>query len=260
PMATIIRPDTQGRAQLADFLRSRRARLSPADVGLPPGRRRRTPGLRREEVAGLAGVGVTWYTWLEQGREVRPSVQVLDAVAAALRLSTAERRYLYGLARNEEPPLEPGRAEVVPPSVQRVIDGMPWPAHVRGRRFDMLAWNRGVEALVGDVPTYLGGTRNIVLNMFTNPATRTLYERWPDVAQGLLAACRESAGRHLGDPWFDELIGTLTERSAEFRAWWPRHDVRGLEAGRKALVHPIAGRLVFEHVSFLVAEAPDLRL
>jgi transcriptional regulator with XRE-family HTH domain len=247
------------RTELSEFLKSRRARISPAAVGLPIGRRRRTPGLRREEVAGLAGVGLTWYTWLEQGRDIRVSPEVLSAIARALQMEPAERAHLFRLAGHTPPMPEP-TADIISPRLQHVLDAWdPYPAHITGRRRDVLAWNRTSEAIIGwsQLPD---GWRNVVWNVFMVPATRTRLVEWEKEAALSVAALRAEAGRDLGDPDYEELITELLEGSPEFAAIWARQDVRGRREGLKRYDHPDIGRFDLEYTSFQVAEQPSLRL
>ncbi len=183
------------RDELADFLRTRRAALQPGDVGLPNGGRRRTAGLRREEVAQLAGVGVTWYTWLEQGRDVRASLDVLEALARALRLTATERTHLLLLGRGEEPPPPKSPAERVSPTLKRMMKSLdPNPAFVLGRRWDYLAWNRAACAVFGDFEKVPRGARNHVWLTFMDPARREL---WLDWERGMRLWSRDSAPRAL---------------------------------------------------------------
>jgi transcriptional regulator with XRE-family HTH domain len=251
----------QRRAELADFLRTRRAALQPEDVGLPNGGRRRTPGLRREEVAALAGVGTTWYTWLEQGRDVRASLEVLEALARALRLTPAERTHLVLLGRGEEAPPLAGPAERVAPSVRRLIENLGAnPAFVIGRRWDYLAWNDAACALLGDLGEIPPAERNHVWQMFANPARRELFADWRRDARLVVAKFRADSARNIGDPAWDRLIDALRESSPEFRREWKRHEVATASAGRKVLRHPVVGTLVFEHAAFNPVEAPEQRL
>jgi transcriptional regulator with XRE-family HTH domain len=249
------------REELADFLKTRRARLTPAEVGLPDGAgRRRTPGLRREEVAMLAGVSTVWYTWLEQGRDVRPSPQVLGSVAGALRLDADERAHLFALAESGTHPLVP-REEKVGPALRRALDALnPNPAYVMGRRWDKLAWNGAMTAVFGDFGALPPKERNTVWRMFTNGRLRETMPDWEGHARHVLAQFRASWGRHAGDPDFVELIEALKEASPEFREWWPMHDVQGSPEGRKELDHPVVGRMVLEHTTFQLHDDPDLKL
>ncbi len=251
----------QRRAELADFLRRRRESLRPDDVGLPDGGRRRTPGLRREEVALLAGVGTTWYTWLEQGRDVRASLDVLEALARALRLTPAERTHLVLLGRGEEPPPCTPAAEHVSPTLRRLIEHLGTnPAYVLGRRSDYLAYNRAACAVFGDFDRLPPGTRNHVWLHFMDPRRREMFADWDRSARLIVAKFRADSARHLGDPEFDQLISALRRSSPEFCKLWKRHEVARAGSGRKEVLHPVVGKLVFEHAVFNPAEAPDQRL
>jgi transcriptional regulator with XRE-family HTH domain len=249
------------RAELADFLRNRREALRPEDVGLPGGGRRRTPGLRREEVAQLAGVGTTWYTWLEQGRDVRASASVLEAISGALELTNAERAHLMLLGRGEE--VKPARApeETINPTIKRMVENMgDGPACVTGRRFDFLAWNDAHAAVFGDPADLPEGRRNLLWKIFMDPAMRKQLPDWNEGARRLVARFRAEAARHVGDPDFDDLISALQEGSPEFRKWWDLHEVATSGVGRKVVRHPKVGKLVFEHAVFRPQETPEQRL
>jgi len=249
------------RRAFAAFLRSRRERLVPSEVGLPNGFRRRTSGLRREEVAQLAGVGVTWYTWLEQGRRVSPSAEVLGALATALRLDAAERRHLFVLA--DRPPALKREAgpEVVDAPIRRMLASLGGqPAYVIGRRWDILAWNRAAAAVFGDYARLEGDARNIMHLMFANPAHRAMLADWPSLAAVTLAMFRADYAPYRGDADFERLIASLRAASPEFREWWPRQEIAGHLSGHKRIDHPAAGRMLFEYTSFAVSGAEGLRL
>ena len=250
------------REELADFLRTKRSSLQPDDVGLPDGSRRRTPGLRREEVALLAGVGTTWYTWLEQGRDVRASLDVLEAVARALQLTPAERAHLILLGRGEQASPCKAPAEKVPPTLQRLVENTgPGPVYLLGRRWDYLAWNKSFERVFGWEPGPDPLTRNHVWLWFMDPARRTLCPGdWAASARLLVAKFRADSARHIGDPAFEELTSALNSSSPEFRKLWKRHEVAGSGLGRKELTHPLVGPLAFDHAVFLHGEAGDQRL
>jgi transcriptional regulator with XRE-family HTH domain len=249
------------RDELADFLRTRRASLQPGEVGLPDGGRRRTPGLRREEVAQLAGVGSTWYTWLEQGRDVKASLEVLEAISRALRLTPAERVHLILLGRGEEAPPCSAPAERVSASLRRVIEHLgPNPAFVLGRRWDYLAWNRATTVLFGDLAGIPRAARNHIWLTFMDPARREMFPDWERNARLCVAKFRADSARHIGDPSFEELIHTLRKSSPEFCTCWKRHEVARGGGGRKELRHPVAGTLVFEHAVFGPQETPEQRL
>ena len=249
------------RAELADFLRRRRESIKPDQVGLPSGGRRRTPGLRREEVALLAGVGTTWYTWLEQGRDVRASLDVLEALARALNLSPVERTHLMLLARGEEPPPCKYSAERVSASLKRLIENLGVnPAYVIGRRWDYLAWNDAARMILGDVDSIPRGERNHVWQYFMNPARREMLTDWERGSRLLVARFRADHARHLGDPAFEQLVAALRQSSPEFCREWKRHEVARSTPSRKEIRHPIAGMLVFEHAVFSPLDVPDQRL
>jgi transcriptional regulator with XRE-family HTH domain len=249
------------REELADFLRMRRAALQPEDVGLPGGGRRRTPGLRREEVAQLAGVGTTWYTWLEQGRDVRASLDVLEALARALRLDPAERNHLILLGRGEAAPPCKSPAERVSPTLRRLIENLgPNPAYVLGRRWDYLAWNDAAVALLGDFAAIPRAARNHAWQTFTDPARREMFSDWERSSRVLVAKFRGDSARHIGDPEFEALIAALRKTSPDFARAWQRHEVSTTGEGRKDLRHPVAGLMSFSHVVFHPAEKLEQRL
>jgi transcriptional regulator with XRE-family HTH domain len=252
--------ETTTRAELSSFLRSRRARVSPATVGLHGRMRRRTPGLRREEVADLAGVSSTWYTWLEQGRDIRVSAEVLAGIARALQLEPAERAHLFRLAGHAPPAPEPAAA--VSPRLRRILDHWDsFPAHVVGRRRDVLAWNRASEAL--NRWSRLPEDRRNVLWFMLMPSTRRLLLDWEREAALSVAAFRADAGENIGDPDHQALVNELLEESPDFAAIWARQDVRGRLEGLKRLQHPEhpeLGPFELEFTSFQVAEQPSLRL
>jgi transcriptional regulator with XRE-family HTH domain len=247
-----------GRNELSDFLRSRRERLSPSLVGLPAGRRRRTPGLRREEVAQLAGIGVDWYIRLEQGRSVSPSAATVDALAKALRLSKVEHAHLRALTRNTD-----GRVftrEVVPDALRRMVEGLNQPAYITGRRWDVCAWNRAADDIFG-FGRMAEGDRNILIIVMVNPAVRRLFgAAWAEEARRIVAQFRTSHDLWAGDPAFTSLLERLHDGCPEFAGWWKAHDVRGPAAGIKVLKHPKKGVLRFAHASFQANDDPGLKL
>jgi len=248
------------REDLAQFLRSRRARIAPADVGLPEGRRRRTPGLRREEVAQLAGVGVTWYTWLEQGRAINASVQVLDAIARTLRLDRAEREHLYLLAGL---PSVPDPAETcLPAEVQSVMDALsPVPAVVYSGRYDALAWNGSYATIFPRLTGAPVAERNVLWQMFTTPACcSAIGNRAVEVAT-MVATFRAAYARRMGEPTWVSFVDRLSAVSEEFAAMWARHDVASPALRVKIFVQNL-GRpdIRTTTTSFAVAGTPDARM
>jgi transcriptional regulator with XRE-family HTH domain len=249
------------RSAFADFLRSRRERVRPGDVGLPEEGRRRTPGLRRAEVAQLAGISPDYYVRLEQGRNVRPSPSVLDALARTLRLDEDERGHLYQLARSESAPRRRGTVDRVHPRVRRLVEVVdPTPAVVLNTRMDVLAWNRMYVAMCMDYGTLPRERRNAVWFTFCVPAARSLYVDWETAARQGIAHLRAAAGQDPDDPVTKALIGELSVKSPEFRKWWARHDVAVYSSGRKELQHPAVGHLVLDYQSFQIPNTPDQQL
>jgi transcriptional regulator with XRE-family HTH domain len=250
----------RSRAELSDFLVSRRARLTPTDVGLPDGGRRRTKGLRREEVASLAGIGLTWYTWFEQGREIRVSPDFLENVARALRLSGAERRHLFALLDRENAPAATVPERKVTPAQQRMIDGMPhYPAYYRTARWDVIAWNKPASRLFG-FGDLKPEERNLMRMMFLDADFRAMVPNWAQAAPNLLAKFRGDYAHYRGDAATDALVQELRQRSPEFKLWWRRHDVLSPGEGIKTLRIPGKGDMLFEHTGFSVNGEPDLNL
>ncbi len=253
--------EAQQRAALGEFLRTRRARLTPAQVGLPTGIRRRTPGLRREEVAIAAGVSTTWYTYLEQGRDIRVSRSVLESIADALHLNQDERMHLFLLAEPPAPAPCPLPDKALPPAYQLVLDGLEdYPAYIRGRRMDILAWNKAACAVFGDFAMIPEQERNLLWLLFTDTPFRRLFVDSDSLAQEMVEIFRETAARHLGAPWLNEFIDALSQVSPAFRRSWNGHDVRRKRAvAVRELHHPELGRLVFTAAGFQVSGDPDLQ-
>jgi transcriptional regulator with XRE-family HTH domain len=247
------------RRELGEFLRARRERTSPAEVGLPGSDRRRTPGLRREELAVLAGVSTTWYAYLEQGREVNPSDQVLTAIADALRLTGDERVHLRALADGTAGSTPPAPTETLAPEVAAIPALLsPAPAYITGVTTDVLAWNdAAAEYFSGMIGRSDSTTPNLARWVFLDPAARRILLDWTEVAQSVLARLRTNAGRHPGDARFACLATELREGSAEAAAWWPRYDIATSHSGTKRLHHPTRGPLTLTHASFAVTDAPD---
>ncbi len=248
-----------GRSELGDFLRSRREKLNPGAMGLANRRRRRTPGLRREEVAELAGIGVDWYIRLEQGRNVSPSVTTVDALARALRLGTAEHAHLRALASNTD--RRAFQRESVPAAIRRLVEGLAQPAYITGRRWDILAWNAAAVDIFGDFDRLAEADRNILIYMLTDPAARRLFDAtWADEAKRMVAQFRATHDLWAGSPAFVDLLERLSQDSAEFAGWWQAHDIRSVSAGQKLLNHPRKGLLRFEYATFQANEDPALKL
>jgi transcriptional regulator with XRE-family HTH domain len=255
-------PDSEARRrELSAFLRTRRARINPTDVGLLNGARRRTPGLRREEVALLANIGVTWYTRLEQGLPINVSPEVLTSISSALQLTTRERDHLFVLAGQPITETTVADSERISEQVQRVLDALdPSPALVRGRRYDILAWNRGAVALFGDYAKMDVKERNSLWRYFMRPEARLCFPKWDDAAPKFVAQFRAIAAKYLEDPCFTSLINELLEASPEFRRYWSRHDVASVGDGFKHIYHPVAGELKLDYTLFSVPNYPDMSM
>ncbi|WP_280889632.1 helix-turn-helix transcriptional regulator [Streptomyces sp. LBL] len=240
------------RAELSEFLRTRRARLKPEDVGLRSfGRYRRVPGLRREELAQLAGVSVAYYTRLEQGNGRHVSAEVLDAVARALRLSDAEHARLTHLAKPKQKKKPAGRAQQVRGPLRTLLDTMDGvPALLVGRRSDILAWNRMAAAVFGDWAELPAHERNRARLVFLRPEYRDLFVDWEHKANNVVAQLRMDAGSHPDDPRLSALVGELSVKSEEFRRLWATHDVKDKCHGIQRLHHPLVGELDLHPESF----------
>ena len=248
----------RNRRELGDFLRSRRAALRPEAAGLPEGRRRRTPGLRREEVAELAGIGIDWYVRIEQGRAVNPSASTLDALARALRLSAVDRAHLLTLAGAGE--MQAFARESVPEALRRIVESLSQPAYITGRLWDVLAWNAAAEDMFA-FGRLAEEERNTLIGMFSNPATRALFgSGWPEEARRMIAQFRATYDLHATDPAFVGLVERLRASSAEFAAWWQAHDVRRPAAGQKSLSHPKKGAVRLAYATFQSNDDPALKL
>ncbi|GAA1312705.1 DNA-binding protein [Planotetraspora silvatica] len=241
------------RTELSEFLRTRRARLKPADVGIAEyGRRRRVPGLRREELAQIAGVSPAYYTRLEQGNGRNVSVEVLDAISGALRLSDTEHAHLLHLAKPQQRKRRPApqRQQVRPALVELLTALEGAPAYVWGRRTDVLAWNRTASALFGDWAARAPQERNWARITFLDPAARRLFADWESKAYDVVGNLRLDAGLHADDPLLAALIGELSMKSEDFRTLWAAHDVKKKSHGSMRLSHPLTGELTLRYETF----------
>jgi transcriptional regulator with XRE-family HTH domain len=249
------------RADLGHFLQTRRRLLQPGDVGLPTSSRRRTEGLRREEVANLAGVSVSWYTWLEQGRPINASRDVLNALARTLRLDEIECAHMLALAgHSARAAAVPGRVGV-PTGLLRLLDALePCPAYVIDARWDVLAWNTGQERLFPRFATIEAADRNLVWIVFCDPAARALIGDWENEARRVLSQFRAETIALADDADHQLLVGRLQHASMEFAQWWPRHDVGGFVEHVRTFHHPMAGELQLLNEQVIPAGEPDLRL
>ncbi|NEA31833.1 helix-turn-helix transcriptional regulator [Streptomyces sp. SID13031] len=247
------------RDELTEFLKSRRARVRPEDLGLKvfPGRRR-VPGLRREELAQVAGVSADYYVRLEQGRTENVSQEILDAVAEVLGLDEAEREHLTRLARPARRPKARRTTQRVRPGVRQLLNSLETvPAFLLGHRMDVLAWNRLAAAVVGDFAQLPPRERNLPRRVFLDESARDLYPQWEAMAVESVGYLRLYAGRYPDDPELAELVGELSIHSAEFRKQWARHDVRDKSFGVKELQHPLVGPLSLQYETLLLPGDPD---
>ncbi|MFF4038684.1 helix-turn-helix transcriptional regulator [Streptomyces sp. NPDC001816] len=257
-------PVTRGseirRHELAAFLRSRRERITPEQVGLPRGSRRRTPGLRREEVAQLSAVGVTWYTWLEQARDIQVSVQVLDALARTLMLDASERAHLFQLAGTTDP-TPAASCPSVTPALREVLRALePIPACVQNSRYDILAYNRTYARLMGDLDAIPPEDRNCMLLVHTNSDWRAAIVHLEDTQRLMAARLRASMAGHLGEPAWKMLLRRLETESPEFRENWERYEVVGTRTKTKEFLNPYVGHLTLEHTDLWLGPEVGARM
>ncbi len=252
-------PSNEQRRELGAFLRARREELRPTDAGLPAGvNRRRTPGLRREEVAELAGIGASWYTRLEQGKDVQLSPRALRGVADALRLTPVQREYVFALARGEALGLGPAPTKTVSATLQDVLDAQGAnPAYITDSRLNLLAWNQAALGVFGvfgrsfdEMPA---DERNIVWLIFTDRSRQLLVD-WETHAQRLLAQFRDASRHFVDDPWFPAFVEKLKRRSPQFDAWWSRRDVVRAQATEKVVDHPVVGHIELKQTVLQVVD------
>lgn len=247
------------RRELGAFLSSRRARLQPQAFGLPPGQRR-TPGLRREEVAVLAGVSVSWYTWLEQGRDIQPSAEALRRIAKVLQLNRVEASHLFALSTREAPALMTSGG--VSAGLEMLVQAInPIPAYVRTTRLDILVWNDAIADLFVDYASLLPHERNTLRLLFLYPPYRTRILDWEPMARGMMATFRAARAHAPDKAPFDSLVEELSAQSPEFQHWWQDTAVTGFDEGRKRMLHPVSGELIsFTYVALTPEGRPDLSL
>ncbi|MFU1795203.1 helix-turn-helix transcriptional regulator [Paenibacillus azoreducens] len=247
------------RKELGDFLRTRRSRVSPYEAGLQSSSRRRTPGLRREEVASLSGISLPWYTALEQGRDIQVSEQVLESLVRTLRLSRDERNYLFMLAK-ANPAVAPIK-EVdgsIPPALKQILDRLgTYPAFVVDRRWNVLAWNKTAGTLCGDLEQAKELERNLLWRTFMMEVSKDRIVNWENVSAMLLAHFRNRYAMYINDGWYQDLVCKLHGHSEPFRTWWERHEVAGNSEGDQVLNHPETGLLSFHYNTFMVSESSD---
>ncbi len=247
--------------ELADFLKNRRSKILPSQVGLSVTSRRRTSGLRREEVAQLAGIGLTWYTWLEQGRNIHVSSSVIESLCRVLLLDKNERRHLYLLADQTIPIDAREYKSKVDPALQHVLDSLVFcPSLIMDQRWNVIAWNKEACLLFGDFADMNVRERNVVWSMFTNKDFKQLFSDWSLYAKRLLGAFRASCGQYVEDPWLVQFIDDLKIQSTEFTALWSLHEIESTCEKYKKLNHPTVGILDFEVNNFEVSDNKGLKM
>jgi transcriptional regulator with XRE-family HTH domain len=261
-MATALQTNGTGdqrRRELAAFLRSRRERLRPEQVGLPPSRRRRTPGLRREEVAQLAGVGVTWYTWLEQARQINASPQVLDAIARTLQFDSYEHSHLFTLAGLPTTSIQ-YECGALSPVAQTLVDQMePYPAIILNYRWDLLAFNRVHATFLPELEETPIEERNCIWQAFNSPGWKAMMVDWEESVARMVAEYRAAMAEHIDDPAWQAFVDRLREAAPEFNVFWDRHDV-GTDNYTKRLMHPTAGLMHLNYTNLWFDQGPRARI
>lgn len=247
--------------ELGNFLKSRRNRILPSQVGLSDGIRRRTPGLRREEVAQLAGISLTWYTWLEQGRPISVSDQLIESLCNVLLLTKDERNHLFTLAAKSFPGSNYMEQRPITVALQNVLDSLDIvPAYIMDNRWNVIAWNQSACKVFYDFSKIAPDERNIVWMMFSNKEYMGLFNDWAFHARGVMARFRATCGKNIDDDWFTSFVSRLKRENPSFDEWWSLHDVYGMSNIIKEITHPIVGSLSFEFSSFDVSDNTNLKL
>jgi len=254
--------DKERRRELGDFLKVRRERLSPGDFNLPIGARRRAKGLRREEVSQLAGIGITWYTWLEQGRDIQVSSEVLEAISRIFTLNKEEKEHLFLLGNQ---PLPSTTVQNERENIDRVVKNLlsqlgHCPAYVTDEKLNIVDWNKAAMMVFGDFNEMDERNLNAVWRCFTSKEYQNLFQNWEDHAQRLIAQFRLAYTHFVGDEWFKTIISELSEESPQFYEWWSNHEVLGTPCGKKTIIHPVVGEMIMDHITLQVYDAPELKV
>jgi transcriptional regulator with XRE-family HTH domain len=251
------------RQELAEFLQAMRQRGSPEEFGFPSGSRRRTQGLRREEVAQLAGISATWYTWIEQAREVNVSAEALDRLATALKLSKSERNYLFDMADRRDPQAHQSEVDTAPETLISILSQIQVPAYIMGRTWDILAWNQAATKLFSgllDIDWPEGEHPNLLRFVFTHPTAKTFVVNWEMRARRLVAEFRADCRSRLEEPEVKQLVNELSIASEEFSFYWKQHDVLERQGGQREFQHPQSGYINFQQVTLRLVEQEQLKL
>lgn len=255
----MIRPRTPRGIQLGEFLTTRRRAQGRADLGLPPGTRRSETGLSREEIATLAGISVSWYTWLEQGRDINASRQVLASVARVLQLTEAETEYVFALATPGHEAASP-EPETVPEHLVHLIKAMPFPAFIVASDWSIVGWNDGYEWLYGTITTMPAVDRNLLRLVYTDARLRDMLPDWERDSRSFLAEFRAESGVRLSSERHRAVVDALIEQSPDFRTQWAEHAVGRFKSRLRTFHHPEAGELLFEHHRLVPSDAADLHV
>jgi transcriptional regulator with XRE-family HTH domain len=251
------------RQELAEFLQAMRQRGSPEEFGFPSGSRRRTQGLRREEVAQLASISATWYTWIEQAREVNVSAEALDRLATALKLSKSERSYLFDMADRRDPRAHQSEVDTAPETLVSMLAQINIPAYIMGRTWDILAWNQQAGALFTgllDIKWPKGQHPNLLRFVFTHPSAKEFVVTWEMRARRLVAEFRADCRSRLEEPEVKQLVNELSSASPEFASYWKQHDVLERQGGQREFEHPQSGYINFQQVTLRLVEQEQLKL
>ncbi|MFD0912519.1 helix-turn-helix transcriptional regulator [Methylophilus luteus] len=251
------------RQELAEFLQAMRQRGSPEAFGFPSGSRRRTQGLRREEVAQLAGISATWYTWIEQAREINVSPDALDRLATALKLSKTERSYLFDMADRRDPQAHQSEVDTAPETLVSILSQIQVPAYIMGRTWDLLAWNDAASTLFSgllDIDWPTGQHPNLLRFVFANPLARQFVVNWEMRSRRLVAEFRADCRSRLEEPEVKQLVDELSSSSPEFDRFWKQHDVLERQGGQREFQHPQAGLIQFQQVTLRLVEQEQLKL
>lgn len=254
--------DTKERLRaLSEFLKTHRAKIQPGEAGLISGGRRRTPGLRREEVAAVAGVSTTWYTWLEQGRDIKMSVSVLDAIAHALQLNQDERQYLFMLALEQPAPTAViDSPPVISPALHRMVSELhSCPTIIFDRRCNIVGWNPAAARVFLDFELVPQEERNMIELLFTRKELKALAVNWSDFVRGFLAMFRSYYGQYVGDNWYSEFTRKLSTDNADFRQYWEQSDVSSAPEVVIEFRHAKVGKMLFDLTTLQVQGRADLR-
>lgn len=257
-----MQPIDSKRKELGEFLQAMRQRGSPEAFGFPNGARRRTQGLRREEVAQLAGISATWYTWIEQGREVNVSTDALDRLANALKLSKSERSYLFDMTDRRDPQAHLSEADTAPETLVNMLSNMQIPAYIMGRTWDILAWNEAASSLFGDWLSQSSAANrpNLLRFVFQQAAAKQFVVNWEMRARRLVAEFRADCRTRLEEPELKRIVADLTASSPEFALYWKQHDVLERQGGQREFNHPQFGLLQYQQVTLRPVEQEQLKL